>query len=213
MSHKIKDEILSMLIEHSRIIYSVFSDMGVYYNSWAENYESNKTNLEKKKSKMQLSEEDADAIKIKLIQEFSEAGTQGLGNYIALTLKMDNVINCALEFVDVLSNVHATDQINKDMKKRYRKLINNIMKMADVLKLTIKNLRDNPTEVFNNTTTIHEIENDIDLIFREFLNYLYDNHDLDIRVLLKIRDSIKILEELADRIHDIADLIRILYYQ
>ena len=39
---------------------------------------------------MQLSEEEADEFKIKLIQNFAEAGTQGLGDFIDLILKMDN---------------------------------------------------------------------------------------------------------------------------
>ncbi|MFX1310238.1 MAG: hypothetical protein ACFE8C_11110, partial [Promethearchaeota archaeon] len=69
--NKIKEEIIAMLIEHSRIIYSVLSNMGVFYNRWAEDYEKNRASLEKKKSKMQLSEEDADTIKIQLIQNFS----------------------------------------------------------------------------------------------------------------------------------------------
>jgi len=85
--------------------------------------------------------------------------------------------------------------------------------MADILKSTIKNLRDNPEIVFNNTTKIHEIENEIDRIYRQFLDYLYSNEDLDIRLLLRIRDSIVLLEQLADRIHDIADSLRILLYQ
>ena len=72
--NKIKEEIISMLIEHSRIIYSVLSNMGVFYNRWSEDYEKNKSSLEKKKNKMQLNEEDADAIKIQLIQNFSESG-------------------------------------------------------------------------------------------------------------------------------------------
>ncbi|TFF87929.1 MAG: DUF47 family protein, partial [Promethearchaeota archaeon] len=169
--------------------------------------------LEKKRSKMQLSEEDADAIKIKLIKDFSEAGAPGLSNYMTLILRMDNVINSSLEFVDIISTIRSKDEISKDMMKRYEKLINNLMKMADELKTTIKNLRDNPQDVFNNTTMIHELENEIDEIFREFLNYLYNKEDLEVRLLFKLRDSIKILEELADRIHDIADLIRVLVYQ
>jgi len=84
--------------------------------------------------------------------------------------------------------------------------------MTDALKSTIKSLRDKPDVVFDRTTLIHEIENDIDKIYREFLNHLYDNEDLEIRKLLRIRDSINMLEQLADRIHDIADLIRILLY-
>ena len=54
-----KDEIRTLLIEHVRIMYSVISDMGVYYSTWAEGFESNKKELEKKKNKMQLSEEEA----------------------------------------------------------------------------------------------------------------------------------------------------------
>ena len=208
--NKIKEQIITMLIEHSRIIYTVISDMSVFYSTWAEDYKSNKETLEKKKNKMILTEEDGDQIKIRVIQEYSEVGAQGLGDYIALILRMDNVINSALEFVDILTYIDY--KIDNEMKKKYDKLINNIIKMTDVLKTTIKNLRDNRQAVSDNTTMIHKIENDIDIMFREFLNYLYDDTSLDIRVMLKIKDSLIILEQLADRIHDIADIIRVLLY-
>jgi len=208
---KIKEQILTMLIEHCRIITSVISDMSVYYSSWAKDFKSNKKDLEKKITKMQLSEEEADEIKIKLIKKFSEAGAQGLGDYVSLILRMDNVINYAIEFVDILAFIDS--DINEDLKKRYEKLLNKILEMSDALKSTIKSLRDKPAVVFDRTTMIHEIENDIDKIYREFLNYLYDNEELEIRKLLRIRDSINMLEQLADRIHDIADIIRVLLYQ
>jgi len=210
--NKIKEEIITMLIDHSRIIYSVISDMAVFYNKWSSDYEKNKTSLEKKKNKMQLLEEDADSIKIQLIQNYSEAEAQGIGDYIALILRMDNLINFPLEFVDNLTKINLDDK-NGEIKKRYKKLINKIIEMVDVLKTIIKSLRDNPDAVFNNTTSIHEIENGVDAIFREFLDYLYTDEDLDIRVLLRLRDSIMLLEKFADSIHDIADLIRVLLYQ
>ncbi|TXT64978.1 MAG: hypothetical protein BAJALOKI1v1_490005 [Promethearchaeota archaeon] len=205
-------QILSLVIEHSRIIYNVVSEMGVYYKSWREDPEANKTDLEKKKSKLQMLEEDADAIKIRLIKEFSEAGTQGLGNYMTLILRMDNVINSALEFVDILSKIHDGNEFNEHIETRYEKLINKLLKMTDILKLAIKNLQNKPQLVFENTTSIHELENEIDLIFRDFLDYLYDNNNLEIRLVLRVRDSIKVLEELADRIHDIGDLLRVIRY-
>jgi uncharacterized protein Yka (UPF0111/DUF47 family) len=210
--NKLKEEIVSMLIEHSRIIYSVLSDMGVFYNRWVENYEKHKTSLEKKKSKMQLSEEDADAIKIQLIQNFSESGA-GLGDFVALILQMDNVINYPLEFVDMLPKIQLETKDNPEIVKRYEKLINKTIEMADVLKSTIKSLRDKPDVVFKNTTKIHEIENEVDTIYRQFLEYLYSNEDINIRILLRLRDSIVLLEQLADRIHDIADRVRVLLYQ
>jgi uncharacterized protein Yka (UPF0111/DUF47 family) len=209
---KIKEEIISMLIEHSRIIYSVLSDMGVFYNRWAEGYEKNKDSLEKKKNKLQLNEEDADAIKIQLIQNFSESGA-GLGNFVALILKMDNLINYSLEFVDMLPKIKLNTKDDQEIIKRYDKLINKTIEMGSVLKSTIKSLRDKPDVVFKNTTTIHEIENEIDTIYRQFLEYLYSNEALDMRILLRVRDSIHLLENLADRIHDIADEIRVLLYQ
>jgi len=211
--NKIKEEIITRLIEHSRIIYSVISDMAVYFTTWAEDYESNKDNLEKKKNKMQLSEEDGDSIKIQLIKEFSEAEAQGVGDYMTLVLRMDNVINYSLEFVDMLPKIKLDGKLDKEIKKRYNKLINKIIEMVTVLKTTIKNLRDKREAVFDNTTKIHEIENEIDTIYRQFLEYLYSNEDLDIRNLLRIRDSIVLLEQLADRIHFLTDLIRVLLYQ
>ncbi|KKK44590.1 MAG: hypothetical protein Lokiarch_16980, partial [Candidatus Lokiarchaeum sp. GC14_75] len=205
-------EIISMLIEHSRIIYSVISDMAVYYSTWAKDYESNKTSLEKKKSKMQLREEDGDSIKLELIQNYAEAGPQGLGDYIALILKMDNLMNYPLEFVDMLPKIKL-EKKDSDILKNYEKLINKTINMADVLKSTIKSLRDKPELVLKNTTMIHEIENEVDAIYRQFLEALYFNEDLNMRKLLRIRDSIVLIEELCDKIHDIADLIRILLYQ
>ncbi|KKN17329.1 hypothetical protein LCGC14_0677400 [marine sediment metagenome] len=210
--NKIKEEIISMLIEHSRIIYSVISDMAVYYSTWAKDYESNKTSLEKKKSKMQLREEDGDSIKLELIQNYAEAGPQGLGDYIALILKMDNLMNYPLEFVDMLPKIKL-EKKDSDILKNYEKLINKTINMADVLKSTIKSLRDKPELVLKNTTMIHEIENEVDAIYRQFLEALYFNEDLNMRKLLRIRDSIVLIEELCDKIHDIADLIRILLYQ
>jgi len=206
--NKIKEQIISMLIEHSRVIYSVISDMGVFYTYWAE---YNEENLQNKKNKMILTEEDGDAIKIQLIKKFAEVGAQGFSDYIALILRLDNVINSALEFVDILTYIDY--KISDKIKKQYHNLLNDIIKMADILKKTIKNMRDNPQEAFDNTTSIHEIENEIDLVFRRFLSDLYNDQELDIRLLLRIRDSIMVLEELADRIHDAADLIRVLLYQ
>jgi uncharacterized protein Yka (UPF0111/DUF47 family) len=184
--NKVKDEIISMIIDHSRIIYSVISDMGVYYSTWATDYESNKDLLEKKKSKMQLREEDADEIKIQLIQNYSEAGAQGLGDYVALILRMDNVINYPLEFVDMLPKIKLISEDDNEIMKRYERLINKMINMVDVLKSTIKSLRDNPDIVFQNTTAIHEIENEIDTIYRQFLEYLYSNENLNMRKLLRI---------------------------
>jgi len=211
-NRKVKEEIITLLIEHSRIIYSVTSDMGVYYSTWVEDFEANKKNLEKKKAKMQLSEEEADELKIQLIRNFSEAEAFNMGAYVNLVLRMDNIINYPLEFVDMLTNIKIEGKIAKEIKKKYHKLLNQVMEMVDILKTAIKNLRDKPDMVFENTTTIHERESEIDRTYRQFLEFIYSNVE-DIRILLRIRDSIVLLEQMADRVHDIADAMRVLLYQ
>lgn len=211
-NRKIKEEIITLLIEHSRIIYSVTSDMGVYYSTWGEEIESNKKVLEKKKAKMQISEQEADELKIRLIQNFSEAEAFNLGDYVNLVLRMDNIINYPLEFVDMLTNIKIGGKNAKEIKKKYHKIINQILEMVDILKTAIKNLRDKPDSVFENTTTIHELESEIDRTYRQFLEYIYSNVE-DIRTLLRVRDSIVLLEQMADRVHDVADVMRVLLYQ
>jgi len=90
--------------------------------------------------------------------------------------------------------------------------MNQIIEMVDILKTIIKNLRDKPDIVFDNTTSIHELESEIDRTYRQFLEFIYTNVE-DFRTLLRVRDSIVLLEQMADRVHDIADLIRVLLYQ
>ena len=211
-NRKVKEEIITLLIEHSRIIYEVTSDMGVYYSTWAENFESHKETLEKKKNSMVLLEEEADELKIRLIKNFSEAEAFNLGAYVNLVLRMDNIINYPLEFVDMLANIKLSVKNAKDINKKYHKLLNQVMEMVDILKTAIKNLRDKPDIVFENTTSIHELESEIDKTYRQFLEYIYSNVE-DIRTLLRVRDSIVLLEQMADRVHDIADLMRVLLYQ
>lgn len=211
-NRKIKEQIITLLIEHSRIIYSVTSDMGVYYSTWAEDIESNKKILEKKKAKMQISEQEADELKIRLIQNYSEAQAFKIGAYVNLVLRMDNIINYPLEFVDMLGNINLKAKEEKEIKKKYHKLMNQIIEMVDALKATIKNLRDKQDKVFDNTTSIHELESEIDRTYRQFLEFIYSNVE-DFRTLLRVRDSIVLLEQMADRVHDIADLIRVLLYQ
>jgi len=130
---KIKDQIIEMLIDHSRGIYSIISDMGVFYMAWAENSKLSKETLIKKSNKLKLDIEDAALIKNQIIKEFSEALTLGSGDWIILILKMDNLSNLALKFVDLLIYIEVSD-LNSEMKGMYHKSINTILTMANLLK-------------------------------------------------------------------------------
>ena len=212
MIDKIKDQIIEMLIDHSRGIYSIISDMGVFYMAWAENSKLSKETLIKKSNKLKLDIEDAALIKNQIIKEFSEALTLGSGDWIILILKMDNLSNLALKFVDLLIYIEVSD-LNSEMKGMYHKSINTILTMANLLKDSIRLLLENPNNVVYNINKIHELGNSIDMIFHQFLHYLYKDKDLNIRNLLIIRDSVITLEQFVDKIHQIAEIIRVLHYE
>ncbi len=209
---KVKSQIIEMLIDHSRIIYSIISDMGVFYVTWAENSKLNKELLEKKLNKLKFDMEEATSIKDQAIKDFTEALSLISEDYIILILKMDNLSNIALKFVDLLIYIELND-LNSEMKKIYHKSINTILDMANILKESIKMLRETPSNVIYKINEIHELGNSIDIIFHQFLNYLYQDKDLNIRNLLIIRDTIITLEQFVDKIHHIAEIIRVLHYE
>ncbi|MFW9989437.1 MAG: hypothetical protein ACFFC3_12340 [Candidatus Odinarchaeota archaeon] len=209
---KIKKEIIEMLVNHSRIIYSIISDMGVFYIAWAKNSKINKEKLEKKLNKLKFDIEEAASIKNQIIENFSEVGTLGSGEFITLILKMDNLSYLALKFVDLLMYIDLND-VKPEMKEIYHKSINTILQMVELLKESIKLLLLNPNKINYNINKIHELANSIDIIFHQFLNYLYQDKDLNFRNLLIIRDSVITLEQFIDKIHHIAEIIRILHYE
>ncbi len=209
---KIKEQILDLLIEHSRAVYSIVSDMGVFYQNWVDSSKSSKAILENKVSKLYLDIEEATSIKNRIIKEFSEAFSLGAGDWAILTQKMHNLSNLAFKFVNILEHVDLS-VIDSEMKKRYHKSINSILEMVNLLKSSIKLLRENPDSIIYNLNEIHELGNSTDLMLHDFLYYLYKDKDLEIRNLLVIRDNVVALEHYIDKIYSIAEIIRMLHYE
>lgn len=201
-----------MLIEHSRAMYSIMSDMGVFYVNWAENSKSNKEILEKKAIKLKFDIEKATSIKNQTIKDFSELVTLGSGDLVILLQKMDNLSNLTLKFVDLLMYIEL-GKVDSEMKRMYHKSINEILEMAKLLKESIKLLRENPNNIIFNINKIHELANSTDKIFLQFLHYLYKDKDVELRNLLIIRDSVVTLEQFVDKINHIAEILRVLHYE
>jgi uncharacterized protein Yka (UPF0111/DUF47 family) len=212
MTDKIKDQLTEMLMEHSRAIYSIMSDIGVIYVAWVENSKSNKEILEKKVIKLKFDIEDATSIKNQTIKEFSELLTLGSGDWVILLQKMHNLSDLALKFIDLLMYIELRD-VDSEIKRLYHKSINDILEMAKLLKESIKLLREDPRNVIFDINRIHELSNSTDIILHQLLHYLYKDKDLEIRNLLIIRDSVVTLEEIVDKLNHIAEIIRVMRYE
>ncbi len=193
-------------------MYSIISDMGVFYVTWAENSKSNKDKLEKRAYKLNFDIEEAALIKNQTIKDFSEVIPLGSGDWAILIQKMNNLSNLASKFIGLLMYIELRD-VDSEIKKMYHKSINEILEMTKLLKESIKLLRENPNNVIFNINKIHELGNSTDILFHQFLHYLYKDKDLEIRNLLIIRDSVVTLEQFVDKIHHIAEIIRVLHYE
>ncbi|MFX1277168.1 MAG: hypothetical protein ACFE9Z_02035 [Promethearchaeota archaeon] len=212
MTDKIKNQLIDILIEHSRVMYSIMSDLGVFYVTWAENSKKNRKLLEKKATKLKFDIEDAALIKNQVIKDYSELISLGSGDWVILIQKMNNLSNKASRFIDLLIYIELRN-VDSEMKRMYHKSINKILEMVELLKESIKLLRENPRNVIFNINKIHELENFTDTILHQFLNYLYKSKELEIRNLLIIRDSVVTLEQFVDKINHIAEIIRVLHYE
>ncbi|MFW9895774.1 MAG: hypothetical protein ACFFD7_08215 [Candidatus Thorarchaeota archaeon] len=212
MTDKIKDQLIEMLIEHSRAIYSIISDMGVFYVTWAENSKSNRDLLEKKVTKLKFDVEEAASIKNRTIKTFSEVLTFGSGDWAILIHRMNNLSNVALRFIDLLRYIDLNN-VDPEMKDLYHRSINKILEMEKLINESIKLLRENPRNIIININMIHELGNYTETVFHQFLNYLYKDKKLEIRDLLIIRDTVVTLEQFVDKVNHIAEIIRVLNYE
>ncbi|MFX1242149.1 MAG: hypothetical protein ACFFA7_12950 [Promethearchaeota archaeon] len=212
MIDKIKEQLIERLIEHSRAIYSIMSDMGVFYVTWAENSKSNRELLEKKAIKLKFDIEEAALIKDQTIKGFSEALTLESGDWVILIQKMHNLSNMALRFIDLLRYIDLQN-LDSEMKEMYHRSIDKILEMEKLINESIKLLRENPKNIIFNINMIHELGNHAETVFHQFLNYIYKDEKLEIRKLLIIRDTVVTLEQLVHKIHHIAEIIRVLRYE
>ncbi|MFX1345970.1 MAG: hypothetical protein ACFFAI_12745 [Promethearchaeota archaeon] len=212
MMEKMKEQINDRFIEYSRAIYSIISDMGVFYITWIENSIKSKDILEKKAIKLKFDIEESVVIKNQIIKDFSEVFSLGAEDWVILIQKMDSLANLASKFINLLEYIDLSD-LNAEMKDNYHNSIKKILEMVNLLKGAIKLLRDNPNKVIYNINEIHELGNSTDLILNDFLHYLYKDKHLKIRNLLVIRDNIKTLEQFVDKIYHIAEIIRVLRYE
>lgn len=209
---KIKEEIIERFIEYSRAVYSIISDMGVFYITWVENSLKSKDVLERKAIKLRLDIEEAAVIKNQIIKDFSEGFSLGIEDWVISIQKIDSLANLASKFVNLLEYIDLNN-FNSEMKDSYHNSIKNILEMVELLKEAIKLLRDNPRKVIYDINKIHELGNTTDLIVNDFLHYLYEDKGLEIRNLLIIRDNVMTLEKFVDKIYHIAEMIRVLRYE
>ncbi|MFX1258254.1 MAG: DUF47 family protein [Promethearchaeota archaeon] len=182
--------------------------------NFAEKSEVDKLDLENKKNKMLSELQEADSIKNKVIRDFSEIIIIGIDtrNYISLILKMQNLLNYALKFVENLEYIDFKI-LNMVFKQKYHKILDNIIQMALLMKETMKWVQNNPSGVIPDINKMHQVSENTEQLIRTIMSLIFIDNDLKVRDLVLIFSSIKIIESILDKINHIADNIRILYYE
>ncbi|MHA1339158.1 MAG: DUF47 domain-containing protein [Promethearchaeota archaeon] len=198
--------ILNSIIEHSKYIDIAIRETVKAVEAWLNN---KREDLEQAVKRATQAESDANKLKIKLMKRIAEAEAAiNRTDFLRLVLKMDLIPDyiegaaVRISYVDVIPK---EEHIIKGIKD----LLDAILDMSSTFKMTIRSIRDNPSNTEKFCNEIDEKEERIDEIFRKLESDLF-NSELEIKKMFQIRNVMFHIEETGDLCHENADHIRIL---
>ncbi|MFX1258255.1 MAG: hypothetical protein ACFFAN_10370 [Promethearchaeota archaeon] len=171
--------------------------------------------LEEKKNKIHLDMQKADLIKERLIRDFSTSSNSNILSYsdfLILVIRMDGILDYISEFFNNLNYIQF-NSLNIGFKKKYYRLIRNTLEMAEILKETIRLIKNNPKAIIADINRMHRIRDNSKKLIRNCRNFLFNENDLEKRNLVITLSSINILETLIDKMNHVIEIIRILRYE
>lgn len=204
----LKYQVINSLNDHVRIVSNSLKETLKFYSAWVREGNSKKvTEIRENISKM---EEDADMIKAMIIKTFAEAYSLGLGTLLNLVLKTDDILNYVNEFTDRLLYIEI--KLPSNLEKMINAILKKSIEMGEALAVAIKSLLVTADKAFDTSKKVHILEHEIDKQYREFENVLYDSKELEVTSMLKIKAAVLKIEQMADLIEDIANIIRVVAY-
>lgn len=201
--------IINYIIEHSTYIDISIRELAKCIIAWIEN---NKEGIINATKTVDRAENDANDLKIKVVNRVSQ-GQASLHrtDFLRLILQMDAIpdyIEGASSRTLLLSE-HSNYKPDPELSAKIRELLENIIKMGSNLKLTVKSIIDNPGKTTKYCAKIDEGEEKIDTSYRAIESYLL-NSEIDIKLILQIKNIMWHIEEAGDYIHEVGDSIRII---
>ena len=198
--------VFTRLEEQSRHINNTFKQLGLAINAWIDNDEET---FEKAVAKITQYETKSRKIKNDALNDVARAISLYRSDFLRLVMKMEECASYQGGAATRLLRMNFTPESSDPMVPKFKELVDVFIQMGDTLTLLMKQVGNNFAQAGKYCQKIDEIEEQVDEKYRSLESYLYSRDDLDIRVIMQLREILKHIEEACDHVQSTADSVRI----
>lgn len=204
--NEIERRALGMCLDHIIYIRECVASLTTAIEAWVGHNEIASEKLIKTLSEL---ENRADKTKYELLRHLSEATSllrrEDMMRVVLIADKIaENVESAGFHLTTIL-----TWRPSSELAKDILKMIDGVIEIMDTLKEAVRMLTSNTEKVIAYIDKINNLERSIDLIHRKLLDKI-SKLEIDMRLLLRLRDFIDHIEAISDISEEVGDAILIL---
>lgn len=192
--------------DHAGIVLRAAKALRVMIEDWMEGRKERQREHFNNLAKL---EREADNVKRTILDELSVVETMlRRSDYFRLVMRTDDIADlCEASAWDL----QGLEEFKPDAKIRehFKAMLDSLMDAVYKMRQSIMFLEQNSDKAVELAIEVDAAERDADAAHRGFTQFLYASN-LDIKVLLRLKDLGQHLEEIADAAEDAADAVRII---
>lgn len=199
--------VFKTLEEQSNLISKSFKEMGVAISAY---FEGDDETLQKSVLKIRNHEKQSIKLKHQNLETVAQAVSIYRSDFFRLVMKMNEVQANQAGSTVRLGNIRYSPRPDDEMIPKFKQLVEVFVKMGDTLHNLMKKLGDDMHSASEFCTTIDEIEDNVDNIYRDLHGHLYNRADIPLRIIMQYLSVAKHIEEACDSVASVADSVRII---
>ena len=199
--------VFARLEEQSRHINNTFKQLGIAITAWLDGSDDK---FQESVMKITQSEKKSRKVKEEALNDVARAISLYRSDFLRLVMKMEDCASFQGGAAARLSRLNFKPDAEDEMVPMFRDLVSVFIDMGDTLTNLMRKLGQNMKQASDYCDKIDVIEEKVDGSYRELESYLYSRKDLDIRIIMQLREIIKHVEEACDHVQSTADSVRII---
>lgn len=208
---RVKQKALTICQDHLRKVVEITRKLTQLVDSFIK---GDKATVKQLHAEIRKGEEEVDIARRIVAQELAEIGAILISREDFL--RFTNLANEITDFCEgiafrLMEIIERDWKVPADIKKNLAELAEAMFETVSKLRETIMTLNYGPDKVLERSRDVEVAENKVDDIYRELEIKILDS-DLDIPILLLLRDVLQLIEDAADKAEDASDAARILAF-
>jgi uncharacterized protein Yka (UPF0111/DUF47 family) len=203
---KMEQRVYANLEKQSTLINRTFKELGVCITAFLEGHED----FQKTVLKIKNNEKESNKLRRTNLEIVAQAVSIYRSDLLRLVMKMSDVMANQAGASVRLGHVKFTPATSDGMIPRFKALIEGFIKMGEALRNLMRNLGENMDNAQESCNVIDEIEEQVDLLYRDLHGHLYNRIDIPLRIIMQLLSVAKHIEEACDHCASVADSVRII---